>query len=64
MQAQAEHGVTFRRRFTAAAERERAVNAAVTSVVEENLSNHALVQAFGREEAEAGRRYSISNDKT
>jgi ATP-binding cassette subfamily B protein len=45
----------FSSRFTAAAERERAVNAAVTSVVEENLSNHALVQAFGREEAEAGR---------
>jgi ATP-binding cassette subfamily B protein len=42
-------------RFAAAAARERAASSAVTSVIEENLANQALVQAFNRERAEAGR---------
>jgi ATP-binding cassette subfamily B protein len=45
----------FAGRFSAAADQERAMSSAVTSVIEENLANQAIVRSFGRERAEARR---------
>lgn len=45
----------FTARFRETAVRERASNGAMTSVVEESLSNHALVQAYNRQPAERRR---------
>ncbi|WP_433179772.1 ABC transporter ATP-binding protein [Actinoallomurus sp. CA-150999] len=45
----------FTSRFRDAAVRERESSGAITSVVEESLSNQALVQAYNRERAERGR---------
>ncbi|WP_345438705.1 ABC transporter ATP-binding protein [Actinoallomurus vinaceus] len=45
----------FTSRFRDAAVRERESSGTITSVVEESLSNQALVQAYNRERAERGR---------
>ncbi|GLY85509.1 ABC transporter ATP-binding protein [Actinoallomurus iriomotensis] len=45
----------FTARFRETAVRERESNGAMTSVVEESLSNHALVQAYNRQPAERRR---------
>jgi ATP-binding cassette subfamily B protein len=45
----------FAGRFSTAADQERAMSSAVTSVIEESLANQAVVRSFGRERAEARR---------
>jgi ATP-binding cassette, subfamily B, bacterial len=45
----------FTRRFRDAAVRERESDGAITSVIEESLSNQALVQAYNRQRTEQGR---------
>jgi ATP-binding cassette, subfamily B, bacterial len=45
----------FAAQFATAADQERAMSSAVTSVIEESLANQAIVRSFGRERAEERR---------